>query len=1052
MGSILKAFVSSISGLLADVFVDEVGMLLGIPGEIEKLRETVRDIQCVLSDAERKQTDSEAIESWLMELKDVMYDADNLIDDWQIKSEDCGSTSTVTWGVNLISSFSNTKFAHEIGTKIKQLNSRLEEISKKKSHLGLNELQDVVRPFKLRRRNFDMSHTTDPLVVLDDLVGDQIEEDAKLLVKWLTEEEKGVKENVSTVAVVGMPGIGKTTLAKRVFNDPRIQQGFDLKFWVCVSKDLKSVGLLKCIIREAGGDHNAAKERSELVPMLERLIRGKKFFLVLDDVWPESQNVWDGLLRGPMIGGACGSRLLVTTRDGKVARFMNAIVSHQVEKLSDKDAWSLIIKQVKINQTESEMLNDIGLELVKKCNGLPLAIKAIAGILLQRDKNRAEWQKISRSNLWSVGLLSDFHRAFYLSYEDLPSYLKQCFILCSLYPEDYEFGIQQLVYLWLAEGFLCDEGDLSFWELGIEYYNELISRNLLEANPKYYNQHRCKMHDLLKSFAECLGKGENLIMRERELSFRSQSLLKLRRLSLEEIIIDPDILKDEKSLRTLLLTNNLMGDVMSNMLLAFSYLRIIDLNQSNITSLSDSFCSLVHLRYLSASRTKLKALPNSIGNLRKLVYLSLTSCQQLSYVPSSICDLLDLRYLSLYDTKIDVFPEGLRKLEKLVDLYGFTPCKNNSNGFSSLEDLGTLYQISELCLDNLEKASDFIVAKEANLKHKIHLKDIVFSYTLKRGPQVCTIEEKKAAEDVLNELSPPPSLEYLVLKGYFGHQLPNWLHVGMDQSIFQFLRYLELDECECFSQLPPLGQLPNLDFLKIKCAISIKQIGREFFLDQSYSHIRTELGNSSILPFSQLNQLGFFGMLHWEIWSWEEGLPAMPKLKNLFIEDCPELSSLPKGLLHHATSLEFLQIRGAKQIRSVESLQSVKDIRFSDNPNLESISNLPNLSFIAIGCCPKLKTLENLKPHHRMNLWDFQMETLPKYLITVMPEKLTIWCSKELLLKITDLEVGKSERQKFEHIPAVKISLPDNSLYATYKKLPCSFTTNVPGKSSASAQ
>ncbi|KAJ4806695.1 Disease resistance protein (CC-NBS-LRR) [Rhynchospora pubera] len=289
---ILQAFVGNISSRLTKMSADEVGMLLGIPGQIEKLVNTVRDIQCVLSDAERKQINSSAIQRWLMELKDVMYDADDLIDTWQIKTEDC------------------------------ELNSRLEEISKKKSDLGLNELLEDVRPFKHRRSNSDVSLKTDPSIVLADIVGDKIEEDTELLVKWLTTEEKGVTENVKVFAVVGMPGIGKTTLAK------------------------KGAELLKCIIREAGGCHGAAEERSELVPMLERLVRGKKFFLVLDDVWPESQNVWDGLLRDAMIGGARGSRLLVTTRDGNVARFMNATTTHSVEKLSDEDAWSLLTKQV----------------------------------------------------------------------------------------------------------------------------------------------------------------------------------------------------------------------------------------------------------------------------------------------------------------------------------------------------------------------------------------------------------------------------------------------------------------------------------------------------------------------------------------------------------------------------------------------------------------------------------------------------------------------------------------------------------------------------------
>ncbi|KAJ4746761.1 Disease resistance protein (CC-NBS-LRR) [Rhynchospora pubera] len=1055
MTMVLDAFLGNFGSLLAKMAEDEVGMLLGIPGEIEKLGDTICSIQRVLSDAEMKQIDSSTIKQWLMELKDVMYDADDLMDLCQIKAEDRRtrhyhpSSSKFSCGIDLLSCFRNPIFAHEIGKKIKELNARLDEIAKKKSNLGLIELPGVVGPSNIRRENLDISRITDPIVVLADIVGDKIEEDTKLLVQWLTAEENGVRDNVSAFAIVGMPGIGKTTLAKKVFNDPRIQEEFDLKFWVCVSKNLKGVQLLKCIIREAGDKHIDAEERSELVLTLQRLIRGKKFFLVLDDVWHESRNVWDELLRGPMISGTRGSKLLVTTRDGNVALFMNATASHQIqmEKLSDQDAWSLLIKLVAIDQTESKMLSDIGLELVKKCDGLPLAVKAIAGVLRKRNNNKAEWQKVLRSNLWSVDdLPSDFHRAFYLSYEDLPSHLKQCFIFCSLFPRDFEIYSLDLIYLWLAEGFLCDQGDLSFLELGKEYCTDLILRNLLEIEESEYDQYFfCKIHDLLRSFAEDLGKCENFKMRRGELSHRPQSLIKLRRLSIEGTVVDSEFFSKEKSVRTLFLQNNYLVDFLPSKLLSFSHIRIIDLCVSNITSLPHFLCDLVHLRYLNACGTKLKSLPNSIGNLKKLVYLNLGDCEQLSYVPPSIVNLLDLRFLCLCRTQVEAFPAGLRKLTKLVDLHGLKPSKNKYlNRFSSLEDLEALSQLSKLELESLENVYDINVAKKANLKEKVHLKNLSFSYTRKQKCQVpISSEEKKIVEDVLNMLSPPPSLEFLSIEDYFGNQLPNWLHMCTSLAQLEFLSRLILRDCECFSQLPSLGQLPNLEFLTIDGATSVTKIGREFLMDDMEDNIINEVRQSSILPFSQLNELYFYNMSQWVEWWWEEVQPAMPKLKRLLIEACPKLSSIPKGLSHHAISLESLMIEDADYLKSIEDLQSVKSLFVVDNPNLERISNLTNLSFIRIENCPNLNILENLKPFHRMQLWDLEIETLPEYLMATMPEKLTIWCRKELLLKIKSQKSGDSEWQKFEHIPIVKFYSDNESLYAVYQKTPSSFITNV---------
>ncbi|KAJ1688762.1 hypothetical protein LUZ63_012917 [Rhynchospora breviuscula] len=1028
---------------------EEVGMLLGVPGEIEKLGMTVRHIRCLLSDAERKQTEGSAIEQWLLELTDVMYDAHDIMDLCQIKAEERSerygsSSSKYSCGISMLSCLRNPVFAHKIGTQIKELNSRLNEIYKRKLTLGLIEMPAVVGQSNVTRHHSDFSNKTDPSVVLADIVGDKIEEDTTMLVDLLITDES-LRENVSAVAIVGMPGIGKTTLAKKVFNDPEIQREFPLKIWVCVSECLKEVELLKCVIREAGGDHGSAEQRSELVPKLASLVQNRKFFLVLDDVWPASQEVWNGLLREAMIGSTRGNRLLLTTRSDSVARFFQATTTHHVQKLSDEDAWSLLVKQVAFNEFDSETLKNIGLEIVKKCGGLPLAVIAIGGVLRGRGKDIREWQTISESTLWSI--VPDNHyfpQAFYLSYEDLPSHLKQCFIFCSLYPEDFEFDKIHLVYLWLAEGFLCDEGDLSFYEKGIEFYKELIWRNLLEVVDNRYDQQFCKMHDLLRSFAGEKRKCDSLIMRERELVRRSHPFLKLRRLSIENSTVDlsSDFLNEEKSLRTLLLITNSMSEVSSNALQSLSHLRILDLSNSNISCLSDSFGELVQLRYLNVSETNLETLPNSIGKLRKLLYLNLGYCKKFSHVPSSIVNLVELRNLSLYETNIEVFPAGLRKLKKLIHLCNFQSDHNRSQDYSSLEDLGTLSLLSLLTFENLEKETDINVAKEANLKEKAHLKELWFCYNPNRGCQVSKpIEEKKAAEDVLNALSVPPSLEILQIRNYFGDRLPKWLHVGANPLKLKFLRYLRIDQCECFSQLPPLGLLPNLDLLMIDGAKSVVRIGPEFLFDASQDQTKTKVSHSPIIPFPQLNILCFEDMPSWEEWLWDERQPAMPKLKKNFIRDCPKLSSLPKGLLCRATSLEVLVIKAVEQLKSVEDLRSVKELYVEESSNLERILNLPNLSFIQIVNCPNLKILENLKPRYRMVLVDYKMKTLPEYLRKAEAEKLKVWCTEELLVKILS---GSFEWQKFVHIPRVKFyGGDDQSLYATYQRTPYRFTTNV---------
>ncbi|XP_078158384.1 putative disease resistance protein RGA3 [Carex rostrata] len=1046
MAMILDAFLSKFSELLVQMVQDEVGMRLGVPGQIEMLDETVRDIQCVLADAERMQSKGSAIERWLMQLKDVMYDADDVIDLCQIKAKErlAGSSShSSRSGTFLWSFFPNSFFADEIVSKVKNINSRLQEIAKRRAYLGLIESQISPRPFKrVRREDSIISRKTDSLVVVDDIVGEKIEEDTEMLVNWLTEEEKSEREIILVLAIVGMGGIGKTTLASKIFNDRRIQEEFQIKIWVCVSKEVKGVELLKCVIREAGGEHVAAQERSELAPILKRLIEGKKFLLVLDDVWEESRAVWNGLLRAPMSSGAHGSRLLVTTRDGRVADGMRAAKLHRVEKLSDEDGWSLLIKQVFQNDKESEIqeFKDIGLQLVEKCDGLPLAIKSIGGVLCTKPKTKVEWQAVLNSNMWSIVGMSGIHNAFHLSYEDLSSPLKQCFIFCSLFPEDFEFDKTDLISQWLAEGYLQDKVD--FWELGNEYYTELLVRNLLEDTEKLYHQGECKMHDLLWSFARQLGKDENCVLREGDVLSKPKGPLKIRRLSIEGNKVYTELFKKENGLRTLLLRHK-PETPLDYVCKAFSNLRMLDLRWSNFSSLPDSLCDLLHLRYLDVGGSKIRNLPYSIGNLKYLVYLNLYGCKELSDVPLGIINLQELKLLNTIDSGVQKIPSGLNKLEKLVQLLGFRPDKNSFEGFSSLEGIETLSKLIRLSLYSLEKVSDSNIANRANLQNKDRLQDLKFVYgTLSPEEQLSqTDEEKMITEDVLNELCPPPSLETVQIVGYFGSHLPNWLNL---RANLPNLRCLYIKNCACFEELALLGQLPNLDFLRIIGAYSVVSVGEEFLWGGIQNRDTTATScHANKLAFPKLSKLMFEGMPNWKEWQWNKEQVAMPKLKKLFIRDCPQLRSLPEGLLHHATCLEYLEIDGANKMITVENLPSIKDICVVRCSNLERISNLPSITHIIIVECPNLEAVENLKALQTMKLRDFKMEILPDYLRTIMPQKVLIYCSEELLVKIVSQEESGSEWNKFKHIPKVTIYSSGESFYATYQKAPYSFTTNV---------
>jgi hypothetical protein len=326
------------------------------------------------------------------------------------------------------------------------------------------------------------------------------------------------------------------------------------------------------------------------------------------------------------------------------------------------------------------------------------------------------------------------------------------------------------------------------------------------------------------------------------------------------------------------------------------------------------------------------------------------------------------------------------------------------------------------------------IVKRANLGCKVQLKELYLKFSsLNWKDQLSQTNEKKVTtEGVLNELSPPHSLKTLSIEGYFGNCLPNWLNLG---AALPNLRLLEIENCNCFKNLASLGQLPNLDFLRIAKAYSVVSVGEELFGKDIKSG--GSIGkNCSVIPsFSKLDTLEFTSMKNWKEWQWKKGLSAMPKLRKLIIESCPLLRSLPEGLSLHATSLEYLEIDGADNLIVIENFPSIKDLRVYRNPNLERMSNLPSVSHIIIFGCPNLQIIYNLnKSLQWIELYDFQMKVLPEYLTIVMPHKLRIDCSEELLLKITNEGERGSEWNKFKHISKVKINSLDESRYATYQK------------------
>jgi len=782
-----------------------------------------------------------------------------------------------------------------------------------------------------------------------------------------------------------------------------------------INENFSDAELLRRAIIEVGGDHHHAGDaKVALNRTLKDALIGHKTLLVMDDVW--DHGAWEGVLKIPFVDVvASGSRVLITTRDEGVARRMRATCPyHHVDTLALDDAWSLLKKQVlssEIDEDHIDALKDIGLKIIQKCGGLPLAVKVMGGLLRERGGLRRDWQQVL--DKWSIAEMpQELSNAVYLSYEDMPSYLKPCFLYYSLLPKSRVFTLDQVVGMWMSEGFIHgNSGDLE--ELGRDYYKELASRNLIEPDKSFNNLWVCHMHDVVRSFAQYMTKDESLIAHSADNDILTKhSSPKFLRLSIKTSQsqsgeLDWKSLQEQRSLRTLI-SNIQIKTKPGDSLVNFSSLRTLHMESADVAAIVESLHQLKHLRYLALVNSDISALPVSIGKMKLLQYLDLRGCKNLVNLPGSIVKLAQLRLLSLaHETMI---PRGFCSLTNMRILTEFRA--HMDDNWCSLDELGPLSQLKVLVLRKLENVSAASFAANAKLGEKMHLIKLFMKCTSRLGhdglaKEGVSEEEQQRVEKVFDELCPPPSVEYLDIHGYFEQQLPSWMRSTSTVPLNN-LKVLCLSNLACCTQLPTrLCQLPCLQLLHVSRAPCIRRVGIGFL-------------QAAVAPFPRLNVMRLDGMVELE-----EQVKAMPRLEELRLINC-KLRCIPPGLASNARALTKLILWGVQKLSYLENFPSLVELEVRGSPNLERITNLPSLLKLTIINCSKLKLLESIPALERLVLEDYTMETLPEYTRDIKPRHFQLDYRVWLL---TQLAVGQSgtEWDKFSHVENVRAYAHDGS-------------------------
>ncbi|KAJ9163565.1 hypothetical protein P3X46_023216 [Hevea brasiliensis] len=847
-------------------------------GLLNRLKTTLNSVNGLLADAEEKQITQAAVKIWLDDLKEAVYEADDLLDEiaykaLQSKLEPASRRRNVKKYLS-----SHNPFKKEIiEEKLEEVLGSVEFLLKQKDTLRLTE-----------GVGGKLSSLKTPTTSLPDddqssIYGRDVDKEA--IIKFLL-SDSSVNVRINVIPIVGMGGVGKTTLAQLVYNDISVREHFQLRAWVCVSEAFDVFKITEDILKEiSSGSHND-KTMNQLQLQLKEGLSGRKYLLVLDDLWNEEYADWRYLLK-PLIHGENGSMIIVTTRNERLATMVRTVEIYHLEKLNTEDCWSLFEKHAALDENSSAHpnLKAIGKAIVRRCDGLPLAAKTLGGLLrYERDQYMGfiEWQHSS---------------SLRLSYHHLPSLLKQCFAYCAIFPKDYEFGKEEVVHLWMAEGFLGDE---QMEEVGNECFDDLVSRSLFQGSSS--RKSHFVMHDLINDLAKFVSgefcfrfeEGDNsckIVNRTRHFSFAKSEYGIFNNF--------PDIY-EAKHLRTFIYMepyeeatpgrrSSIKHEVTHGLLQTLTRLRVLSLPRLNMDGLVDSIRELRQLKYLNLSGTLIESLPESISSLYFLQILILRECKRLVVLPTNMGRLINLSHLDIKGTKLRDMPPQMGKLTKLQKLTDFFVGKQSGSSIKELRKLEELR--GELCIRNLQEVEEARDALEANLKGKEKIKKLELTW------QRYASTDSENERLVLESLQPHTGLEHLSIHGYGGASFPIW--VG--HSSFSRMLSLNLNECPC-SFLPPLGQLDSLEYLTIEDFDRVEVIGPEFY------------GSCTSMkkPFRSLKVLKFKYMSRWSEWISCEG--AFPLLEELHVEGSANLQKVT--LPSHLPSLKILDVGECKQFAS----------------------------------------------------------------------------------------------------------------------------------------
>lgn len=833
------------------------------------------------------------------------------------------------------------------------------------------------------------------------------------------------RSKFSMISIVGTAGVGKTTLAKLVYNDPVVCEHFSARAWIHVDDDSSVARVSKAILSSITGKSCDEKEPNDLQTTVQRELAGKRLLLVLDDI-----ECLNPSLRETLQATLCGVRIvkfIITSRSERDENMWNLTKIYHLDVLPLHLSWNLFRERAFLsapafyrgyNPQETEIV-EIGKKIAQKCKGLPLALKTL-GSILSYQTNKQTWADALESTLWD-STENVILPALELSYYLLPKYLKPCFLFCSMFPRGYKFEKYELVRLWIAQQYIASERSKRVEDIACRYFYELQRMSFFEKS--------CDgtfiMHDSIYNLSALMSEGECVPIQE-DLDTISDQVFHLHMLSCKRTH-KSSYLKVNKNLRTFF-CQSLDGtlpkflSIPSDM--TMRYLRALVLkvpgdsgdfttNQEatlkQVEASSIMYSKFIHLRHLQICDQSIVILPTSVCRLYNLQTLILNKCFMLRELPNELGNLLNLQCLAISESSIKRLPESVSQLFNLESLI-LDYCRNftelpfriqnltnlhyvglSGTGVTGLhESISDLHKLSVLKLNDCK----MLVELPHSIEHLTNLQSIQITRAkIQRLPEsVCHLSKLlrlDLSHSMIVEL--PSGIGGLRGLGYLGVSHTNIC--GLPESVCQLssLHTLKLNGCRSLSNLPSgIGELKNLHHLILsgtdieELPVSLCQLWNLQTLELDgctrFFRIPSHIGDLTNLCHIKLSDTAVTKL--------PSSLCQLPNLQMLDLNGCHKLSQLPSGIgnLSNLYQLEITETSIRELPKSLCQLSQLRKLNLNGNSNLqelpsgiENLVNLRQLELSEVGIAVFPKSIAHLSKLYKLS-FEYQQTPIDSYL------------------------------------------------------------------------